>query len=340
MPSSRPHHQARRSYLTRKQSSLLQRTARRLIASLSDFAVTMYTCSTNSKTFISKLPYLFRLLRKLTHIQRSAIESPTKKPRRTEIVVPVEHRNASPPPSSPNPSKAHAAQSPQSLSAAASRSPTPTHTGPLPSTSTNAGTAHYPSQTSPMGTPLLRSRSSTKGKAAAVLADLASPSSQSPTPPPPSSTPPYAHGEQMKRKKVFHPSSAVSLTPYTTLVYHAVTEGLALVALLPTSVWEGKRGLVEFNIVYFRCASSSFDLYSFFLADSMGLGRVCKRYMTLNRRRGGRSRRTILIHLRKSNGPSPSLKVDHNNHCVAVKLLAFDYSTNTLVSVILTYRPS
>ena len=87
------------------------------------------------------------------------------------------------------------------------------------------------------------------GKAAAVLADLASPSSQSPSTPL-SATPPY--GEPMKRKKVFHPSSAVSLTPYTTLVYHAVTERLALVALLPTSVWEGKRGLVEFNIVYFR----------------------------------------------------------------------------------------
>lgn len=80
------------------------------------------------------------------------------------------------------------------------------------------------------------------GKAAAVLADLAVPT-------PPVTTPTT---EPVKRKAVFHPSSAVSLTPYTTLVFHAVTARLALVALLPTSVWEGKRGLVEYNIVYFR----------------------------------------------------------------------------------------
>lgn len=41
-------------------------------------------------------------------------------------------------------------------------------------------------------------------------------------------------------------------TQGTTMTYHVVTPQLALVALLPTSVWEGRRGLVEYNVVYFR----------------------------------------------------------------------------------------
>jgi len=53
-------------------------------------------------------------------------------------------------------------------------------------------------------------------------------------------------------KSVFYPSSATSLAPYTTLVYHTITPHLALLALLPTTVWESRKGLVEYNVVFFR----------------------------------------------------------------------------------------
>ena len=54
---------------------------------------------------------------------------------------------------------------------------------------------------------------------------------------------------------LFYPSASTSLhplTPGTTLTYHLVTPQLALLALLPTSVFEGRRGLIEFNVVFFR----------------------------------------------------------------------------------------
>ncbi|KAF7328007.1 Ras-related GTP-binding protein D [Mycena kentingensis (nom. inval.)] len=53
----------------------------------------------------------------------------------------------------------------------------------------------------------------------------------------------------------FYPSAAVSLhpsTPGTTLTYHLVTPHLALVALVPSSVYEGRRGLLEYNVVFVR----------------------------------------------------------------------------------------
>ena len=56
-------------------------------------------------------------------------------------------------------------------------------------------------------------------------------------------------------KDLFYPCAATSLypsTPGTTLTYHLITPQLALLALLPTSVYEGRRGLIEFNVVFFR----------------------------------------------------------------------------------------
>jgi Ras-related GTP-binding protein C/D len=56
-------------------------------------------------------------------------------------------------------------------------------------------------------------------------------------------------------KDLFYPSAATSLypsTPGTTLTYHLITPQLALLALLPTSIYEGRRGLIEFNVVFFR----------------------------------------------------------------------------------------
>ncbi|EIM91514.1 uncharacterized protein STEHIDRAFT_49232 [Stereum hirsutum FP-91666 SS1] len=56
----------------------------------------------------------------------------------------------------------------------------------------------------------------------------------------------------------FYPSSSLSLssqsnaTQGTTITYHQLTPHLALLAVLPTSIWEGRRGLVEYNVVWMR----------------------------------------------------------------------------------------
>ncbi|KAF8638312.1 hypothetical protein AX17_002332 [Amanita inopinata Kibby_2008] len=69
-------------------------------------------------------------------------------------------------------------------------------------------------------------------------------------------TPPtMINGSQKPPKDLFYPSAATSLhpsTPGTTLTYHLITSQLALLALLPTSVYESRRGLVEYNVVFFR----------------------------------------------------------------------------------------
>jgi Ras-related GTP-binding protein C/D len=36
------------------------------------------------------------------------------------------------------------------------------------------------------------------------------------------------------------------------MTFHVITPQLALLALLPTSVYEMRRGLVEYNVVFFR----------------------------------------------------------------------------------------
>ncbi|KAG6374349.1 Gtr1 raga G protein Gtr2 [Boletus reticuloceps] len=55
-------------------------------------------------------------------------------------------------------------------------------------------------------------------------------------------------------KAPFYPSASTSLSPSqpVTLTYHLVTPHLALVASLPTPVFEMRRGLVEWNVVWFR----------------------------------------------------------------------------------------
>ncbi|KAG2061656.1 hypothetical protein BDR06DRAFT_947120 [Suillus hirtellus] len=96
-------------------------------------------------------------------------------------------------------------------------SPTPAPTPP-PTATTSTPT----SSTSPVGTPPLPT------------------SSTSPVPP---------------SKPHFYPSAATSLSPSrpgTTLTYHLVTPHLALLALLPTTVYDMRRGLVEWNVVWFR----------------------------------------------------------------------------------------
>ena len=66
------------------------------------------------------------------------------------------------------------------------------------------------------------------------------------TPPAPSKRP---------AKELFYPSAATSLypsTPGTTLTFHLITPNLALLALIPTTVFETRRGLLEYNVVFFR----------------------------------------------------------------------------------------
>ncbi|EAU85369.2 Gtr1/RagA G protein Gtr2 [Coprinopsis cinerea okayama7 len=75
---------------------------------------------------------------------------------------------------------------------------------------------------------------------------------------PPAATPitPVVHPASRKHpKELFYPSAATTLhpaTPGTTLTYHLITRNLALLAVLPTNVYEKRRGLLEYNIVFFR----------------------------------------------------------------------------------------
>lgn len=56
-------------------------------------------------------------------------------------------------------------------------------------------------------------------------------------------------------KALFYPSASTSLSPgstETTVTCHLITPQLALLALIPTQTFEGRRGLVEYNVVFFR----------------------------------------------------------------------------------------
>jgi Ras-related GTP-binding protein C/D len=62
-----------------------------------------------------------------------------------------------------------------------------------------------------------------------------------------------------KTRPFFYPSASTSLsTPSspsggsTTLTYHLITRHLALLAVIPTTVYEERKGLVEYNVVFFR----------------------------------------------------------------------------------------
>jgi len=68
-----------------------------------------------------------------------------------------------------------------------------------------------------------------------------------------------ANSRASKRKELFYPSASTTLAASsspsggtTTLTYHLITKNLALLALIPTGVYEERRGLVEYNVVFFR----------------------------------------------------------------------------------------
>ncbi|KAI0685969.1 Gtr1/RagA G protein conserved region-domain-containing protein [Cytidiella melzeri] len=63
--------------------------------------------------------------------------------------------------------------------------------------------------------------------------------------------------QKPKPKNMFYPSASSSLSHtasggYDTVMYHLITPNLALLAILPTAIYESKRGLVEYNVVFFR----------------------------------------------------------------------------------------
>lgn len=78
-----------------------------------------------------------------------------------------------------------------------------------------------------------------------------SPPDTAPTTPKPQTLSP----SRKPTKELFYPSAATSLhpaTPGSTLTYNLITPQLALLAILPTPVFEGRRGLLEYNVVFFR----------------------------------------------------------------------------------------
>ena len=82
----------------------------------------------------------------------------------------------------------------------------------------------------------------------------ASPSA-SPSSPSPSDQGKLPDADQVTPKALFYPSASTSLSPgstETTVTCHLITPQLALLALIPTQTFEGRRGLVEYNVVYFR----------------------------------------------------------------------------------------
>ncbi|TFK98592.1 Gtr1/RagA G protein conserved region-domain-containing protein [Pterulicium gracile] len=55
-----------------------------------------------------------------------------------------------------------------------------------------------------------------------------------------------------RKKALFYPSAATTTQTGTTVTYHLITEHLALLSLLPTVVYESRRGIVEYNVVFLR----------------------------------------------------------------------------------------
>ncbi|KZT29626.1 hypothetical protein NEOLEDRAFT_1238424 [Neolentinus lepideus HHB14362 ss-1] len=80
-------------------------------------------------------------------------------------------------------------------------------------------------------------------------------STHSPISQPQAPTTPAPPLQIRRSKELFYPSASTSLSATssgTTLTYHLVTPALALLSVVPTAVYETRRGLLEYNVVYFR----------------------------------------------------------------------------------------
>ncbi|KAF9532469.1 Gtr1/RagA G protein conserved region-domain-containing protein [Crepidotus variabilis] len=69
-----------------------------------------------------------------------------------------------------------------------------------------------------------------------------------------------SYPKERDKKELFYPSASTNLSAAaspqgggsTALTYHLITKNLALLALIPSAVFEERRGLVEYNVVFFR----------------------------------------------------------------------------------------
>ncbi|GJE96258.1 Gtr1/RagA G protein Gtr2 [Phanerochaete sordida] len=109
----------------------------------------------------------------------------------------------------------------------------------------SAGSTHSPLPPLPEDIPSLNSSQSPTVMSPSV-STVVSPKSGTPTP-----------STILRMKNLFYPSASASLSPNasgagTTVTYHLVTPRLALLAVLPTAIFETRRGLVEYNVVFFR----------------------------------------------------------------------------------------
>ncbi|KAI0635586.1 Gtr1/RagA G protein conserved region-domain-containing protein [Trametes polyzona] len=145
-----------------------------------------------------------------------------------------------PPPSSTGPSAPASPRPPAAASTAASHPATRAHSPALSSHRSpqiSDSILQQPITTSPDAIP------------PPTLPPSLSSQSLTSAPPSPASPP--------QQKPRFYPSAAASLAPTaagagTTLTYHLVAPGLALLALIPSGVFAARRGLVEYNVVFFR----------------------------------------------------------------------------------------
>nr|GAT51380.1 Gtr1/RagA G-protein [Mycena chlorophos] len=105
--------------------------------------------------------------------------------------------------------------------------------------------------------PLYRTPTSREDRLRIPNDDPPTTNGHSPSDSPTASSPskPHSPSASAREQHRFYPSAAASLHPTTsgtTLTYHLVTPHLALVALVPTTVYEGRRGLLEYNVVFVR----------------------------------------------------------------------------------------
>ncbi|KDR78844.1 hypothetical protein GALMADRAFT_244470 [Galerina marginata CBS 339.88] len=185
-------------------------------------------------------------------LYKSITASPNRQRQLTGGSIPV-----TPPPTATS----NSSLSPRATSASSSAAHSPARP-PNPRPTTNGSSRLLsPISSAPSTPPVPRtptngvhSASPPSSVSASSLANQASPTLTSS----PSATP--APGSRvLKSKELFYPSASTTLSASssssggtTTLTYHLITKHLALLALIPTNVYEERRGLVEYNVVFFR----------------------------------------------------------------------------------------
>ncbi|KAI0368817.1 hypothetical protein BV20DRAFT_947427 [Pilatotrama ljubarskyi] len=189
-------------------------------------------------------------------LYRSISASPLRM--RTGPPEPAQALPASAGPSAPTSPRPPAISAPASTANSQVASPTPSSPSALPASQTqtlspNAGGTVLPG-------PMTASPSPISPATLAVSPNPVLPSSANSTPAA------AASSSSMTRLSTaaastphprFYPSAAASLAPTaagagTTLTYHLIAPQLALLALVPSGVFAARRGLVEYNVVFFR----------------------------------------------------------------------------------------